>query len=430
MRRGVVASCVIILVTAAGTGPSTILAFAEAGLWSKAASPITGRAEHTAMLLPNGNVLIAGGSDGLGKALATAEVYNPATKRWTAVGSMSTARLDHTATLLPSGKVLVAGGQGGPEPFSSLTSTELYDPTSGSWSAAAPMIVSRARHTATLLADGRVLVVGGLSLTVGAAGLFPSPPTDAEIYDPTADHWSTTAPMGCYRLDPTATRLADGRVLVAGGQCGVATLNSTEIYDPTGDRWISAAPMGVRRAGHAAALLPDGDVIVVGGTGEEPNSLAISLTSAEIYDPRTNLWVTVAGMAAVPVHHSATLVGNGMVLTVGFSGRSRPEVYDLAHNAWSSTGPSMDRYQHTATRLRNGNVLIVGGYALESLNSVLLYDPNGVAPGPPRPLDPRLVAVFLITAIVLVMGLSLSIPRVRRRLRVWRPRHEPNEWIT
>jgi hypothetical protein len=433
MRLGLRTSALVILATAVaitGARASTIQASGASGSWSRAAGLITGREKHTATLLPDGSVLIAGGSDGRGKALASAEVYNPATNRWTSVGSMVTARLDHTATLLPSGKVLVAGGQVGPDPFGSLASAELYDPTTGVWSAAAPMIVSRARHTATLLGDGRVLVVGGLSLVVGAGGLFPSPPTDAEIYDPTADRWSTTAPMECYRFDATATVLADGRVLVAGGQCGGATLNSTEIYDATADRWIIAAAMGARRSGHAAAPLPDGDVLVLGGTGEEPNSLAISLTSAEIYNPSTNLWVTVASMAAVHVKHSATTLGNGKVLTVGFSGRSRPEVYDMANNTWANTGPLMDRYHHTATRLRSGKVLIVGGFALESLDSVLLYDPDGLAPGPPQPVDPRVTAAVGLTALLIIVGIGLSIPAVRRRLNRWRPPEKPDEWVT
>jgi N-acetylneuraminic acid mutarotase len=156
------------------------------------------------------------------------------------------------------------------------------------------MIVSRVRHTATLLADGRVLVVGGLTLTVQEGGLFPTLATDAEIYDPAANRWSTTGPMAFNRLDQSSTLLADGRVLVAGGRGAVATFNSTEIYDPTTNRWISAAPMGARRYVHAATRLSNGDVLVVGGNGDDPSAL---LTSAETYDPGTNLWVTVAGMA-------------------------------------------------------------------------------------------------------------------------------------
>jgi N-acetylneuraminic acid mutarotase len=126
------------------------------------------------------------------------------------------------------------------------------------------MIVSRASQSAILLRDGRVLVVGGITLAVRDGGLFPSLATDAQIYDAKANSWSAAAPMGFHRLGQTATLLADGRVLVAGGQDGATTFRSTEIYNPTADRWISAASMGVGRWGHAAALLPNGDVFVVG----------------------------------------------------------------------------------------------------------------------------------------------------------------------
>jgi hypothetical protein len=433
MRRGLLAACWLVLATAAGialTGALLGQASGTTGTWSKAAGLITGREEHTATLLRDGNVLVAGGTDGRDNALAGAEIFHPATNRWAPVHPMAAARLDHTATLLPSGKVLVVGGLLGPMPFGSLASTELYDPTTDSWSAAAPMIVSRARHTATLLADGRVLVVGGLSLVVREGGLFPSQATDAEIYDPTANRWSVTEPMGQYRYGQTATRLADGRVLVTGGQDSVSPLKSTEIYDPAADRWISAAPMGVARAGHVATLLPNGDVLVVGGTGEEPNSLSISLTSAEIYDPRTNLWVTVASMTAVHVEHTVTVLRNGAVLVVGATGQSRPELYDLARNLWSATGPSMDRYQHTATRLSDDKVLIVGGYGIESLASVLLYDPNGATLAPRQPPDLRLIAQALLFGILAVTGIVLFFAAVRRRLRTGRRQHEPDEWIS
>ena len=432
MRRGLVASCLLILATAAviaGTRAVPIQAAGASGPWSNAAILITGRQEHTATLLPSGSVLIAGGTDGGGTALASAEVYHPATNQWTAAHPMAAARFDHTATLLPSGKVLVTGGLAGPLPFGSLASSELYDPTTDSWSAAAPMIESRARDTATLLPDGRVLVVGGLSLVVREGGLFPSIATDAEIYDPRANSWSTTAPMGFDRFDQTATLLADGRVLVAGGRGDVATFNSTEIYDATNDRWVSAAPMGARRYGQVATLLPDGDVLVAGGIGEELNASAITLDTAEIYDPRTNLWVTVASMANVDVTRTATRLGNGMVLVVGM-GQSAPELYDPARNAWSRTGPSIHGHQDSSTVLSDGRVLLVGGYADKPSSSVLIYDPNAVVPVSRQPLDPRIAAGLLLGILLLVAGIALSIPAVRQRLRSWRPQGEPEEWIT
>jgi hypothetical protein len=230
--------------------------------------------------------------------------------------------------------------------------------------------------------------------------------------------------MGAYRLDQTATRLADGRVLVTGGQGDEGALKSTEIYNPNEDRWISAAPMDARRYGHAATLLPDGDVLVLGGSGDVSNSQP---TSAEFYDPRTNLWVTGASMAAAHLGHTATLLGNGTVLVIGSPANSRPELYDLAGNRWSETGPAMNRYRHTATLLRNGQVLIVGSDALDSLDSVLAYDPNGMAPA--APLELRTIAQALLIGVLLLGGLALFIPAVRKRLRSWR-RGPPEEWIT
>jgi N-acetylneuraminic acid mutarotase len=407
----------------------SIQASGAPGLWSKVASLLTGHVKHTATLLRDGNVLIAGGLDGANNGLASAEVYNPATNKWSPAGSMATARLDHTATLLPSGKVLVAGGLDGPFPSSSLASAELYDPTTNTWSAAAPMMGSRARQTATLLADGRVLVVGGVSVTLREGGLFPNRPASAEIYDPQSNHWSTTAPMGFSRFDQTATRLADGRVLVAGGQGDAGILKSTEIYNATEDRWINAAPMGVPRFGHVATLLRNGDVFVAGGIGEEANSLPITLTSGEVYDPRTNLWATVASMADVDAVNTATPLRNGMVLVVGL-GQSQPELYDPARNVWSRTGPSMGGHQDTSTLLADGRVVLVGGYGSESFASVLVYDANGVAPVPRQPLDPRLIVAVVLAALLVVAGLALSIPAVRRRRKGLRPQDQPDEWIT
>jgi N-acetylneuraminic acid mutarotase len=433
MRLWLLASSVLILATAsanAGSGPSSSQPAAGQGLWSRAASLATGREEHTATLLPNGKVLVAGGTDGRGTVLASAELYDPVKDRWTSAGAMSETRIDHTATLLPSGKVLVAGGLVMPYPGPSLASAELYDPSTNGWSMAAPMIESRTRHTATLLPDGRVLLVGGQRFDFHDGGLFPGRPTDAEIYDPKANRWSSTAPMGASRLAQTATQLPDGRVLVTGGQDeDSVTLKSTEIYDAPQDRWISAAPMAVARSGHVATLMADGDVLVAGGLGEEPSRLTISLGSAEIYDPRTNLWVSAASMAEFRVAVTATLLRNGMVLVVGATGQSRAEVYDLAHDRWSLTGPSMDRYQHTATRLPGGKVLIVGGYGIESLASVLVYDPEGVAPLPAHPPDPRAIAALLLTALLVVAVASWSIPGVRRRVKGWRPPGESEEWI-
>ena len=137
------------------------------GTWSLTGSMTTARSAHVAALLPNGQVLAAGGRG----AGTTAEVYNPASGTWSATGSMGTARAYATATLLGNGSVLVAGGQSG------IASAELYNPGTGTWSTTGSMTTGRFEHTATLLPDGRVLVAGGAS----SAG--PATAT-AEIYTP------------------------------------------------------------------------------------------------------------------------------------------------------------------------------------------------------------------------------------------------------
>ncbi|HEX9096010.1 MAG TPA: kelch repeat-containing protein [Candidatus Dormibacteraeota bacterium] len=429
MRLGLLASFFVVLATASNTtggGTTSIPLSGAGGAWSRAAGLATGREGHTATLLLSGKVLIAGGTDGRGKVLASAELYDPVRDRWTSAGSMAETRIGHTATLLPNGKVLVAGGLVMPFPAPSIASSELYDPATNRWSIAAPMIESRTRHTATLLPDGRVLVVGGLNVTLHDGGLFPSQPRDAEIYDLTANRWSATAPIEFRRLGQTATQLPDGRVFVAGGQDDSGTfLKSTEIYDAAQDRWISAAPMAAARFGHVATLLPGGDVLVAGGLGEEN----LALTSAEVYDPRTNLWVTVASMAEVLSAGTATLLRTGLVLVVGGTGQSGAELYDLADDRWSRTGPLMDRYQPSATRLFDGRVLIVGGYGVDAFNSAMVYDPTAVAPVPVRPPDSRTIAALLLTALLVVAATGWSVPSIRQRLQRWRPPRESEEWI-
>jgi Galactose oxidase, central domain/Dockerin type I domain/Kelch motif len=187
------------------------------GSWTATGSLHTARNKHTATLLQNGMVLVAGGIGSLGVHLTSAELYDPASGTWTATGSMGTARCEHTATLLPSGKVLVAGGYNGP----ALSSAELYDPASGTWTATGSMRDERGEHTATVLPNGKVLVVGGFDLS--------SAWRSGELYDPVTGTWTATGSMGTARDEHTATLLPNGKVLVAGGSNGVP-LSSAELY--------------------------------------------------------------------------------------------------------------------------------------------------------------------------------------------------------
>src|SRR5205823_2686018 len=174
--------------------------------WVPTGNLITARFRHTATLLPNGKVLVAGGNNGA--ALSSTELYDPASGTWTATGSLGTARARHTATLLPSGKVLVAGGED--DAHNDLSSAELYDPASGTWTATGSLGTARKNHTATLLPNGKVLVAGG---TNGAddPGL-----SSTEQDDPAGTRWTATGNLGTAHLRNTATLLPNGEVLVAG----------------------------------------------------------------------------------------------------------------------------------------------------------------------------------------------------------------------
>jgi N-acetylneuraminic acid mutarotase len=170
----------------------------------------TVRYGHTATLLTNGKLLVAGGLDEIGNALASAELYNPATGGWTPTGSLAAARFQHTATLLANGKVLVAGGD------ATGISAELYDPATGTWTPTGSLANPRAYDTATLLANGKVLVSGGGNSSV-------------ELYDPATGAWSLNGSLTTARFGDTATLLPSGKLLVVGGN------NSgtfAELYDP------------------------------------------------------------------------------------------------------------------------------------------------------------------------------------------------------
>src|SRR6266571_8487289 len=150
-------------------------ASAQAGAsWRYTGNLNFARAVHTATLLPNGKVLVAGGSD-----LESAELYNPTTGVWINTGNLNAARSEHTATLLPNGKVLIVGGTvGGPEDVVSVNSAELYDPATGTWSSTGNLNTARSQHTATLLPNGKVLIAGGGDYVGGFFHKFNS----AEVY--------------------------------------------------------------------------------------------------------------------------------------------------------------------------------------------------------------------------------------------------------
>ena len=231
--------------------------------WEYTGSLDQARNYHTATLLSDGRVLVAGGyfynyQQHKGGFLDTAELYDSGTGKWTYTGSLNFDRHTSTATLLPDGRVLVAAGFGSSGGVSGLlASAELYDPATGNWTVTGSLNDKRTNHTATLLPNGQVLVAGG------NGSLQPA----AELYDPATGTWTFTGNLNTPRGSHTATLLPDGKVLVAGGNYLGDYLASAELYDPATGNWTFTGSMNIARQVETATLLPDGKVLVAGGSG-------------------------------------------------------------------------------------------------------------------------------------------------------------------
>ena len=313
------------------------------GSWALTGNMPTSHVYHSATVLPNGKVLVAGGfSSACCTAVNTAALYDPSTQTWANTGLMNTVRFEHTATLLNTGMVLVVGG-GSNDAI--LASAELYDPATGEWTETDSLTQRRRRHMATLLADGRVLVAGGeFSSTVTAS---------AEIYDPATGLWTDTGDMKEVRRWATSTLLPNGKVLVTGGSHFSGEHATAELFDPTTGTWDYAAPMSQTRTAHSATLLQDGTVLVT-------NYSTLGLAT-ERYHYDTNTWSPTGDLASeIWEFAHAVLLPSGKVLLVDGVGGS--QLYDPAAGSWSSTGSmATGRGDYTLSLLPNGQALVTGG---------------------------------------------------------------------
>lgn len=338
--------------------------------WITAGKLNTAREYHTATLLSDGRVLVAGGSAwvqfGNGGFASgpydSSEIFDSATEAWRPTGSLNISRSGHTATLLPTGHVLVAGGWRG---FSGVTaSAELYHPATGTWRNTGSLITGpRYAHTATLLADGRVLIVGGI------AGR--DDPRSAELYDPATERWSPTGSPSVVSAFHTTVLLPDGKVLAIGNR---TCTNTAELYDPETGRWSATFSPPVFGCADSSTLLPDGQVLVA-GNGQ-----------TQSYNPATGEWSASTRLTSVGARHTAALLPNGQVMAAGgWDGGDLSvqgvELYDPVDGTWGlTTAFRRPRAGHTATRLLNGKVLVAGGidgYCCDSrdtLDTAELFD--------------------------------------------------------
>ncbi len=340
--------------------------FSSTGSMSKA------RSGHTATLLASGEVLIVGG--GAADLDASAELFDPKSGTFTPTGSMTTPRYGPTATLLADGKVLVTGGVGpGVSVLPRLSSAELYDPQSGSFTAIGNMAVGRVLHTATLLDDGRVLIAGGTDASGGGGAATAS----AELYDPSAGTFTLTGSMASERADHTATLLASGKVLIVGGWNGHAADAAddppwdplfAELFDPSSGGFTASGSMSTTRIGHSAIRLASGKALVLGGVPSLQNvhQQPLDPQYAEVYDPTAATFSSAGNFTLSRTKNTATLLTNGMVLIAGGEQAgatvTSADLLDPATGTLSATGGLViARTEHTATRLNDGRVLVTGG---------------------------------------------------------------------
>ena len=319
------------------------------------ATPVRPRAAHTATLLEDGSVLLAGGCDTDGCAAAatapSTEIYVPG-QGFRAGPPMQQPRDGHTATVLRDGRVLFVGGfarEGEPP----LTSAELFDPASGRFEQAGRLTTGRSGHIAALLPDGRVLIAGGW---VGPRRYT----ADAEIFDPTSLMFSAAAPMTQARHAAASSTLRDGEVLVTGGQDAYAHgLDTAQLFDPAGQMWRSVARMSSPRFKHAAVAWRDGSVLILGGTTDDKRILS----SVEVFDPARRAFTAGPPMTVNRYKFADGVAARGDGCVVVAAGGSRVETLGAAGKF--TTVPSTEQAQRsfaTATVLADGRVLVVGGY--------------------------------------------------------------------
>jgi hypothetical protein len=363
MKRLTVAICALVVALFAAPEASAQVE----GEWLPTGTMTTGRQAQVQLRLSTGAVIAIGGYDATGNILASAEIYNPATRAWAPTGGMATARESFAGAVLANGKIIVAGGAGMGGVL--LGSAELYDPAAGTWSSAGGLSVARYGLTATLLKNGKVLFAGGCD-SAGCATQSGA----GDIYDPATNSWSASGSLNVPRAFHSIVALRTGQVLAIGGYAASGASASTELFNPAANAWaVGPATLGIHYQG-TATLLPDGKVLAAGGVQTK-----YPLNGAELYDPAANAWAATGGMASGRYAHTAALLPDGTVVVAGGVGQAiscgkactgyipfaAAEIYSEAKGAFTATAPLNRALAYHATTLTKvGQALTAGGEGL------------------------------------------------------------------
>lgn len=331
-------------------------------VWNMAGELHHPRAMHTATLLNNGKVLVVGGYNSAGDPTThfSAELFDPVTRTWSLASELFYGRMGHAATLLLNGRVLVTG---------SGRTEEIYNPATNGWYSTSPMLTSRTSHTATRLFSGQVLVAGGYNPAAGDRFGYLS---SAELYDPDTHTWTPVGKMNAGRWGHVANFLPDGKVLVAGGFVTDGLSNSAEVFDPMTNTWSVVGGMFFDRVGqmHRSSILLDGRVVITGGYINDRSSA--SLRNVEVFDYKSRNFYSVGSLNQPRRYHDSARLTNGRILVAGGYDRPRDasnqlsltstETFDPSSMVWTDVGHlNIPRSFHTLTALPDGRVLAVGG---------------------------------------------------------------------